>query len=300
MIVGMCLLLSTGRGAAVGDKGGQGGAFLRMPVGARQAGMGNAFVGVADDASVLYYNPGGLYQADGSVFGATYSLMSMDRTFYNGSLVHSFDEFGTFSLMFTRFGVSDIDGRDEVGNPTGSFDDSELALRAGYGKELILHLGAGGAIKYLNHSLKDNKATGIGFDAGAHVTVPVENSPIRSVRFGFAVVDLMSTLSWDTSSSREDEIPSTIRVGTGIDFVFRDIGFLVAVDVSRTMGESLVFRGGGEAWLYGKIALRAGVDGDNLHFGISVKRDRLRLDYAISADELEDGATNKLGVQVEL
>ena len=38
--------------------------FLKIGVGARQAAMGNAFAGVADDATAIYWNPGGLGFAD--------------------------------------------------------------------------------------------------------------------------------------------------------------------------------------------------------------------------------------------
>ncbi|MFQ6002820.1 MAG: hypothetical protein ACE5KJ_03655, partial [Candidatus Zixiibacteriota bacterium] len=38
--------------------------FLKISVGARQAAMGGAFGGVADDATAIYWNPGGLGYAD--------------------------------------------------------------------------------------------------------------------------------------------------------------------------------------------------------------------------------------------
>jgi len=38
--------------------------FLKVGVSARAMGMAEAFLGVADDASALYYNPGGLLQLE--------------------------------------------------------------------------------------------------------------------------------------------------------------------------------------------------------------------------------------------
>ena len=38
-------------------------------IGARSRGMGFAMVGMADDWSVIYYNPAGAAMIDGSVFG---------------------------------------------------------------------------------------------------------------------------------------------------------------------------------------------------------------------------------------
>ena len=46
-------------------------------VGTRAQGMGGAFVAVADDASAVYWNPGGL--ASGAFFGLTIDYNTADR-----------------------------------------------------------------------------------------------------------------------------------------------------------------------------------------------------------------------------
>jgi hypothetical protein len=294
----LMLAMAFGEGIAMEGGGGHGGAFLRLPLGARPAGMGNAFVGVADDASALYFNPGGLYQIEGSLFGAMYSVLSLDRQHFQASFAHSYGDYGSFGLMITKFGVSDIERRDSQGNPSGSFDDSELAVGIGYAKEIYPRLGAGGAIKYITHSLDANGATGVGFDGGALCRLPVDHPVVRSVRFGFSVSNLMASLSWDTSSSRKEDIPSTLRFGTGLELSVREIPFLAVFEGSRTLGESFEFHGGLEVWPHELFCVRAGADGNNLDFGISVKYHRLRTDYSLSADELEDGATSKIGIEV--
>ena len=55
-------------------------------VGSRAAGMGGAFVGVADDATAIYWNPAGL--AAGSYFS-----LALDRT--GGEAVPDGSQFGT-------------------------------------------------------------------------------------------------------------------------------------------------------------------------------------------------------------
>lgn len=294
------MILSAAIGVSLADEGdgGHGGAFLRIPVGARPAGMGNAFASVADDASTLYFNPGGLYQTEGSLVGAMYSIMSLDRSHFQGSFIHTHEEYGTFAVMATKFGVSDIDGRDVQGNPTGTFDDSELAFSFGYGREIIDRVGVGGAFKFLRHTLDENKATGIGFDVGAHSVVPVTHDIFKSIRLGVSASNLGSSLEWDTGSSHQDDIPSTLRIGTGFDLTFREIGFLIALEGSRTSDESTEFHGGVEAWLFDILGLRTGADDGNINFGVSVLYERFRLDYALSADRLEEGATSKIGVQM--
>jgi hypothetical protein len=192
------LLTMNSVGFAGEGNGGQAGSFLRIPVGARPAGMGNAFVSVADDAYALYFNPGGLYQLKSFTFGTMYSVMSMDRSHFQGSFSYNSEGLGVFALMFTKFGVAKIDGRDSGGNKTGSFDDSELAFNFGYGKELIDHLGVGAAIKYISHSLQDNRATGLGLDIGTHTKIETQHSIIKAIRLGLSISNLGSELKWNT------------------------------------------------------------------------------------------------------
>jgi len=299
------VLLSVSNGFADEENGGQGGAFLRIPVGARPSGMGNAFVSIADDANVLYYNPGGLYQLHGMTVGAMYSVMSMDRSHYQGSFIYEYEKYGTLGVMFTKFGISDIDGRDAQGNPTPSFDDSETAIAFGFGKKVLDRIGVGGTFKYISHSLKDNKATGIGIDVGAHsgfeIQKPIVQAlSLKAVRVGFSLSNLGSSLEWDTASSHKDDVPSTARIGTGLDLLYKDIGVLVALEVSSTSNESMEFHTGVETWLYELLGLRLGADGGNLDFGVSVLYNQFRFDYAFTTDVLEEGATSRIGVVVEL
>ena len=79
ILVTVCIICTAGSVLASEGQGGQGGAFLRIPIGARPAGMGNAFVSVSDDANALYFNPGGLYQIKGISLGAMWSFMSIKK-----------------------------------------------------------------------------------------------------------------------------------------------------------------------------------------------------------------------------
>ena len=137
--------------------GGQGGAFLRNPVGARPAGMGDAFVAVADDANALLYNPGGLYQTGPLSLGGMYSLMGLGRRHYQASLSSTSQNLGSLGLMLVAYEVTGIDGRDEFGNPTAKFDDSEMALTLGYGRQLLAFLGAGLGGRLLYQTLETGR-----------------------------------------------------------------------------------------------------------------------------------------------
>lgn len=282
------------------ESGGQAGAFLRIPVGARPAGLGNAFVAVANDASALYFNPGGIYQLEGTTFSGMYSLMSMDRNFYQGSLIYSHESYGSFGLMFTCFTVGKIDGRDLSGNQTGDFSNNEIAFSLTYGRKIISFLGLGGSIKYIHHSLDNYKATGLGFDVGAFSKFELEDLFINQISFGISLSNLSASLKWDTDSSLEETIPLTLRYGAGLQFTLSKVRFLLAGGITQTTDEKQKVNAGVETWLIKNFGIRVGLDGKDIIFGVSLKFNDFQFDYGFCPDVLDQGATNKIGIQFNL
>ncbi len=61
LIVGLGLI--PWRLSAYGAAGAAAAPYLKLPMGARGTAMGEAFSGIADDVSALYYNPAGLTSA---------------------------------------------------------------------------------------------------------------------------------------------------------------------------------------------------------------------------------------------
>lgn len=294
------MLLSTNVSFSFEGSGGYAGAFLRIPAGARPAGLGNAFVSVADDAYALFYNPGGIYQLRGKTFAGMYSLMSMDRSHYQGSFIWADDRLGAIGIMFIGYSVGKLDGRDSNGNPTGEFSDTEMAFSLTYGRSLLPFLGVGGSVKYLSHSLKDQRATGLGYDVGAHLKIEMKNSAIDLIRFGISLSNLGATLKWDTESELEEEIPSTLRYGASIRFNLSKINLLIVGGGTETVDELSKYNAGVEAWVHEILGLRAGLDGEDINFGASLRFKQFQFDYAFCPDVLGEGATSKLALQVKL
>ena len=293
----MCL--SVGFIFADGDaSGGEGGAFLRIPIGARSAGMGNAFTGVADDVNGPYFNPAGLAQITNSRIGGMYNIMTLDRQNYQATIVMGNERGSAVALTFTSFGVSDII-ECVNGVPTGEkFDDTEMAFGLSAGAKLLPILSLGGTAKYINHTLYDNKGTGFAFDAGTMLL-------LNPIRIGASISNLVGKLTWDTDSENEDEVPATLRVGASIIFPLAAIDLLAAADISQTIideedAESdFKLHFGAEAWMADVLGVRAGLDGEDLNFGASVKLKKLQFDYAFCPDAFDEGPTHKLGVQIQ-
>lgn len=281
---------------AASGSGGQAGAFLRIPTGIRPAGMGYCFSAVADDPNAIYWNPGGLYQISSTSLSGTYSMMSLDRNFYNGCFVYPVRSIGTFSLSWNNFTISNIDGRDSQGNSTGIFDDSEIYLATGYSFPITDYFGIGGNVKYLSHKLYYNSANGLSFDFGVHSRVFFNNNS-HSFRMGVCVSNFNAKLKWNTESRIQEVIPYTMRYGCAIDFMIAGLPILIAAESDKTKNEQSINSIGGEIQLTKFFALRSGYGQNQMNWGASLILDKFQLDYAFCPDIIE-GSVNKIGFQI--
>jgi hypothetical protein len=208
-------------------------------VGARPMGMGETFVGIADDANAIYWNPGGLPQLQRQELTFMYSdLYGLGlRNLYGGYVYPVTDN--------SAVGV-------DVFN-TG-FDDNELQygqwkfnLAYGYRWRRLLSFGA--TFKYVNTNVGQDNTTadnagGIGFDVGLLLT------PASKLRLGFLAQDVTNTSIKHDSGVSETLFRRNLRGGVS----YKPIeSFLVAVDV----GDRLHF--GAEYWLANILAVRGGL-----------------------------------------
>ncbi len=144
--------------------------FLLFEPSARAAGMGNAYVAIADDANSTYYNPAAL---------ADDSTRSVSTTFYKPipSLASDiFNSFGAytqsvpgvgnlgFSLIYTSLGEQNRTG--ENGEDLGTFTSFGVAMGVSYGTELFRSVSMGVTVKLIHQNLTDK---GAGIEEGKGV-----------------------------------------------------------------------------------------------------------------------------------
>ncbi len=141
--------------------------FLLFAPSARAAGMGNAYVAIADDANATYYNPAAL---------ASLKIRSLSTTLYKpvpglagdifssfGAYTHPFGDIGNlgFSLIYSSLGEQIR--TDEEGNQLGEFKSYGMALGVSYGTHLFKNLSLGITVKFIHEHLSD---TGAGIEQG--------------------------------------------------------------------------------------------------------------------------------------
>ncbi|MEL6312037.1 MAG: PorV/PorQ family protein, partial [Pseudomonadota bacterium] len=106
--------------------------FLQIEPDSRAAGMGNAGVGLADNASAVFWNPAGLAFQDGIEASMTVSQwlpsLQADLYYYYLSGKYAIDGIGTFGAHITYLDLGEQEYRGQNNEDLGVFSAGELAV----------------------------------------------------------------------------------------------------------------------------------------------------------------------------
>jgi len=262
--------------------GGQPGAFLSWGAGARSLGMGKAFVSIADDASATYWNPAGLAQIDRKEVTALHAILWADTIYDFISYVHPITGIGTVGGSITRLYSGKFDGRDENNISTHEFSDSQTALGASYGKQIVDVLALGASIKYVTHNLDDHKNGNFTIDIGGMYKSPM----VEHLQVG---LNLRNLIGMRTGAHTEDKLPLTLRFGFNYKLL-RDRLVLV-VDLEKSKAP-LSYHFGAEYWAFQYLAVRLGMDPEEFTLGFGIRYRDYGLDYAFATHDL--GGSHRL------
>ncbi len=282
MITFSVLLYSMPQVAWCKASGGQPGAFLSWGAGARSLGMGKAFVSIADDASATYWNPAGLAQIDRKEITALHAILWADTMYDFISYVHPIAGMGTVGGSITRLYSGKFDGRDENNIPTHEFSDSQTALGASYGKQIVDVLALGASIKYVTHNLDDHKNGNFTFDIGAMYKSPM----VEHLQVGLNLRNLMGLR---TGADTEDKLPLTLRFGFNYKLLRDKLALVVDLEKS---GAPLSYHFGTEYWAFQYLAVRFGIDPEEFTLGFGIRYRDYGLDYAFATHDL--GGSHRL------
>lgn len=228
--------------------------FLKIGVGARAAAMGNAQVGIVDDATAGYWNPGGLMMAPEAP-----QLALMHSEYFAG--ISKFDYIGftmpigndrRFGATVIRLGVDDIANTLNLVDANGNIDfnavetfsvaDLAVMLSLAQRFDVLGGLNVGANVKVVNRSVgKFANAWGFGLDIGARWER-------NNLQLGLMISDVTSTFNaWTFNTetfedaflqtgnvipenSLEVTLPS-IKLGGGYQFLDeKKVKVLVSVD----------------------------------------------------------------------
>lgn len=255
------------------------GSFSRMGFGARGIGMGNAMTAVIEGELVSYYNPAvTVYQNNNSVLTG-YSFLSIDRNLNFFGFTRRFDFYSKkdslvenpkprnsagVSIGIINAGVSNIDGRDNNGLPTGEFSTSENQFYLAVANRFSEKFAIGITAKFYYYKLYEEiTTTSLGLDIGAIYRVNEEFT------VALAVIDINSKYKWDTSPIyktdgliTEDKFPNLRKLG--VSYKNNSLGLLASVEFENSSLKTNILRAGVEYNIYEGLYLRGGLDQLNL------------------------------------
>ncbi|NKB66802.1 MAG: tetratricopeptide repeat protein [Candidatus Latescibacteria bacterium] len=273
----------------------------QVDVGGRATALGGAFSALADDASAVHWNSAGLAALQRTELYLTYAerFGLLDDAYL--SYVLPLGDNHALGFDWFQEGFDDVSRRQDI--PLGLKSTfSKFALAYGYRNGIqalqpfLGNTSIGFSGKYISHDIDEDgttvmSASGWGWDAGVLVPLPF------GLRAALAVQDVGGTSVEHKSGVSEEIFPDHYRLG----LAYKPLdGLVFAAELDDH------YRLGGEYWLGGLVALRAGVkserdtplsrgDATTPTFGVGVKHRFLQLDYSYQ-DHPELGVTHYGGL----
>jgi len=284
--------------------------FLKIGVGSRYVGLGDAGVSLVDDASAMFWNVGalGMLQHGSATFSSMTWLVDTRVTYVAAAVPLGFGTLG-FDIDYFSSGDMEITTLQEQDGTGRYFNASDLQIGLGYSRQFTDRLSVGIKVKYIQERLAGTQAGSFAIDLGS---VFVTNF-LNNLRIGINLSNFGSRMQFDgrdlavifpvpdSPSNKEVparlqtepwEVPLFFRFGIATHVVRSDAASLqVAYDVFDSRDFRARHNVGAEITLAKLVSLRAGYRFNyseaGASFGASVDLQRfyskgLRFDYVAS------------------
>jgi hypothetical protein len=293
-LLAVAFLLLSGYSPRVAAQGTTGVEFLKLGIGARAVGMGEAFVSLADDASAAYWNPAGIAPQSGQHVLLTHQEWFEDIRLENASYLWANEKQGV-GLSATLLYAGQLEERDDTGQFLGEFRYFDFAMGLSYAREIVPSVSAGMTGKFLREEIDRDTATTLAVDLGVLVQVPG-----TGFRVGGAVSNLGQGLKFNEV---RDKLPRTVSLGVSYEMpgILPGAGGLtLAADVFKPREGDTSLRLGGEFGFAGVATYRLGYvtghDSQDIGTGFGVDLGKYTLDYAYVPSSFELGDTHRFSL----
>ena len=229
---------------AQAQTGGAAVVFLMIEPDSRSAGLGNAGVALADNASAIFWNPAGLAYQRGAELALTHSnwLPEFNAGLFYEYLVGKYhvEGLGTFGAHITYLNLGENTQTDGTGVELNKFKSYDLAAGASFGFNVTENLALGTGIRLIYSNLaggvsvegQEAKAgVSSGFDFGALYKTPSFSLGGAEARasFGLNLANMGPAIQY-SDGPQKDPIPTTLRLGYAFTFDFDEYNSLTFVN----------------------------------------------------------------------
>ena len=243
LLITLVLLLTTVQAADISKVGTTAAPFLKIAVGARALAMGEAYVTLAEDASALFWNPGGISRVSSVQLLLTHYDYIADLTYDYGAMVLPLGRAGVLGAHFAYLGMPDID-RTTVLMPEGTGERvSAASYSAGvsYARALTDRFAIGGTLKMITEQIWHSSAQGVAGDLGLMYT-----SNFRNLKLGMSISNYGTSMQMEGRDLlvQHDIDESTVGNNNSINALLSTDGFdlpiLFRVGVSMNLTRDLL------------------------------------------------------------
>ncbi len=251
------------------------GTFLKIGVGARQAALGEAFCGLADDISAIYWNPAGLSNIEYRQFGLQHNKWFENINYEWLGLAQRMGPIGVIGISLNYLYMDDIQTTYASGDTGPSFTANDKSLGIVWGNKIGKNLSIGAGIKYIEEIIEEEKADAVAVDFGV-----LHNTPITGLTIGVSVQNL--ALSKMQFIDKDESLPLNIK--GGIAYKLLNNQMKIVADVNRPIDNDMNLRMGFEYAIIDTFTVRAGYRTDaelseGLSCGCGLKFKIFSLDY---------------------
>ncbi len=218
--------------------------FLKVGTGAKSQALGGAFVGLADDATALYYNPAGLISFGGggqvydellgivlnptpkNRFTASYINYLLDFQYGFLGFAKEIDSVSSIGASISYQNYGSFKRLDSEGTELGSFGASDFAFGLTYAKRFAPRFSAGVTGKFIYEKVDTYSSNGLAADLGLMYLLTQD----ASTRVGLALTNLGAQLK-GLSENHKDKIPT--KLAAGISHRMKELPFLFSGEVGK-------------------------------------------------------------------
>jgi hypothetical protein len=294
------------------DKVGKAGfKFMDIEIGARAAGMGEAFSLIGDDADAIFYNPAGIAQVQDKMFDLSVSQVQWiaDIKVNAVGMVANLGNFGNLgvSVLYSDFGevIGTYYDPTAEGGYTEMEDPLELAAYAAgisFARRLTDKFMIGANARYSYEHLgetmfsEDDTRDSVWTEENATNTIVYDIGTIfypgfESLRVGMSIVNFSPAVRYEYEEGRTNsfELPLTFKMGAAMDILdllgeHQDYSLLVDFELVHPRDYSKRYHLGAELSLLNMLKLRAGYkfgyDEESFGVGAGINTGNIKLDYA--------------------
>jgi len=166
--------------------------FLKIGIGSRALGMGEAFVAIANDAEALYWNPAGLSQFNQHSIFFSHTEWLVEVQLEYAGLVYHIDPTNTVGFAVTFLHTDEMKETTEL-QPLGTgryFNFSDFLFTLSYARNMTDKFSFGLSGKFLQENIAELTMRAFLFDLGIYY-----KTGWQSTRFGVAVSNFGSEMS---------------------------------------------------------------------------------------------------------